>query len=112
MFLQENDDLQWLIELCQSKQDPQQIEAARITHRLLILNLFSIYSTIFTTATTILDLYSPSSTSEFVEEVRNEYERMLAGAQENRSKYAVSALSRVESKIRESIRLSTFGIVA
>ena len=107
----QSDGLQWLIELCQSKQDPKQLEAARITHRLLILNVVSIHSTSFTTANTILDLYSSVSSSEFVDGLRDECERVLAGRQWNWSKDALHELSRVDSTIRESMRLSAFGIV-
>lgn len=107
----QSDGLQWLIELCQSKQDPKQLEAARLIHRLLLLNVVSIHSTSFTTANTILDLYSSISTSEFVGGLRDECERMLAGAQGTWSKEALNELSRVDSTIRESMRLSTFGIV-
>lgn len=98
--------------MCEDKQDPKQLDAARIAHRLLMLNMVSIPTTSFTMANTILDLYSSDPSRNFVDGLREECDRVLTGANGIWSKDAVSALHRVDSTIRESMRFSTFGIVA
>ena len=100
------------MELCFDKQDPKQLDPARITHRLLMLNVVSIHSTSFTMANALLDLYSSDPAFGFVDGLREECERVLSKAKGVWSKDAVSELSRFDSSIRESMRVSTFGIVA
>ena len=77
-----------------------------------MLNVVSIHSTSFTMANTILDLYSSDPACNYVEGLRNERDRVLAEADGLWSKEAVSALARADSTIKESMRLSTFGIIA
>lgn len=61
---------------------------------------------------TILDLYSSPPSKGFVEGLREECDRVLAESEGIWTKDAVSALCRVDSTIRESMRNSTFGIIA
>ena len=111
-LLSQEDGLQWVIDECYKTHDPKQLEPARVTHRLLILNLVSIHSTSFTTTNTILDLYSSPPSSGFVDGLREECDRALADSHGIWTKDALNKLSHVDSTIRESMRFSSFGIVA
>ena len=110
--LSQEDGLQWIIDECYKKHDPKQLEPARVTHRLLMLNLVAIHSTSFTTTNTILDLYSSSPSDGFVDGLREECDRALADSDGIWTKEAITRLSRVDSTIKESMRFSNFGIVA
>ncbi|RYP17962.1 hypothetical protein DL765_004181 [Monosporascus sp. GIB2] len=107
-----NDALQWMIERC-SKAGPGEMAPECIAQRLLILNLVSIYTTTYAFSNCMLDLYSSPERDEFVAGLRAECTQIAGESQGGFPKAdAVKRLYRVDSLVRESLRVSAFGIVA
>lgn len=90
----------------QSRTDPSALNEDTIALRLLNLNMASIHSTSITTTNTILDLYSSPNAEKFVAGLREECERVLEANGGVWTKDAVNGLIRVDSAIRESMRMS------
>jgi hypothetical protein len=112
LTLQQRDGLQWVIEECYKTDNPAHLKPAQVGHRLLCLNFVSMHSTSFTVANVIQDLFSSSQAMAYVESLRDECTRVLAEADGAWTKEAVSRLHRVDSAIRESMRMSNFGVLA
>ncbi|RYP52144.1 hypothetical protein DL768_002694 [Monosporascus sp. mg162] len=110
-----NDALQWMIERC-SKADPGEMAPECIAQRLLILNLVSIYTTTYAFSNCMLDLYSSPERDEFVAGLRAECTQIAGESANSQGGFptadAVKRLYRVDSLVRESLRVSAFGIVA
>lgn len=74
--------------------------------------MVAIHTTSQTTTDVILDLYSSPNKKKFVAELREECERALEASGGKWTKDAVNSLIRVDSTIRESMRLSGLSDVA
>ncbi|KAM3417121.1 hypothetical protein BST61_g8697 [Cercospora zeina] len=98
------DFLQWLLEATHA--DPSQVDEARVTGRLLVLNTVALQTTTLVVANVILDLYSSPRSGEWVAELRAECERVLAEHGGVWTKDAVNSLHRIDSTIKESMRFS------
>ncbi|KEY72037.1 hypothetical protein S7711_00055 [Stachybotrys chartarum IBT 7711] len=107
---QPNDAVQWMIERC-SKFDAGEMEPTRIAQRLLILNLVSIFTTAYAFANCVLDLYGSEHRDDFVAGLRAEYYSVVQNHGAPTTKAAVDRLYRLDSTVRESLRLSAFGII-
>jgi hypothetical protein len=106
------DILQFLIDDAQ-KNRPDQLNALHLTYSLLAINQSSIYSTAYGLTNCILDLFSSEQCNDFVEGLRNECERVRAEFGGNiGSGAAADKLYRLDSCIRESMRVSGFNTVA
>ncbi|KAF1852229.1 cytochrome P450 [Cucurbitaria berberidis CBS 394.84] len=106
------DGLQWLIEEAWKTGNAKYIDPSRIGHRLLILNFVSMHTTSFTLANALQDLFSEVPSIGSVEDLREECARVLKEAGGVWTKDAVSKLHLVDSTIRESMRISSFSILA
>jgi cytochrome P450 len=84
----------------------------RIGHRLLILNFVSMHTTSFTLTNALLDLFSEKQSVGTVEDLRGECTRVLEEAGGIWTQDAVNKLYLVDSVIRESMRISSFSILA
>lgn len=108
-YQEPNDALQWLlrdsIEL--AKNDPFELEDDTIIQRLLILNMVAIHTTSMVTTNVLLDLYSSPDSEEYLAGLREECEKVLAEHGGIWSKEAVNKLVRIDSTIRESMRISS-----
>lgn len=72
----------------------------------------AIHTTGMTITNTLLDLYSSPKAEDFVSGLREECERVLAENDHKWSKVAVNQLHRVDSTIKESMRMSGIGMIA
>ena len=77
-----------------------------------MINLVAIHSTSLTTSNTLLDLFSSKPSEGFVDGLREESERVLAGTKGTWTKEAVAKLVRVDSTIKESMRFSDIGLTS
>jgi hypothetical protein len=103
-----SDVLQWMLEdtIQRARGDLNKIDMDLIVRQLLILDMVAIHSTSIVTTNTLLDLYSHPDADMFVEGLREECERIFAECGGKWSKDAVDKLIRVDSTIRESMRMT------
>lgn len=103
-----SDVLQWMLEdtIQRAQMDPKKIDMDLIVRQLLILDMVAIHSTSIVTTNTLLDLYSHPDAEIFVEGLREECERVFTECGGKWSKDAVDKLIRVDSTIRESMRMT------
>ncbi|KAM4056180.1 cytochrome p450 [Hirsutella rhossiliensis] len=106
-----DDALQWMVERC-AKVGPGQMEPAGIAQRLLILNLVSIYTTSYAFTNCVLDLHGSESRDDFVAGLRRECDGVAAELDGLVTGKAIDKLFRVDSAVRESMRISCFGIIS
>ncbi|RYP81521.1 hypothetical protein DL769_001929 [Monosporascus sp. CRB-8-3] len=105
-----NDALQWIIEQC-AKGGRTTVEADTIAQRLLILQLVSIYTTAYALTNIIINLYSSKQKDDFVAGIREECNRVSREHGGLSTREAIDKLYRVDSAVRESMRISPFGII-
>lgn len=107
----QNDALQWMIEEC-ARAGSHNLEPAGIAQRILLLNLVSIYTTTYALANCLLDLFSSPSRHDFVSGLRAECHTVsVAHGGSLDTKEAIDELYRCDSTVRESLRVSAFGVV-
>ncbi|KAI1179304.1 cytochrome P450 [Nemania sp. FL0916] len=106
-----NDAIQWMIQKS-ARGDPSNLKPDVIAQRLLILQISSIYTTTLALAHIIVNLYGSESRDDFIAGLRAECERVAAEHQGLSTKEAIDKLYRMDSAIRESLRLSPFSVVA
>ncbi|KAF1996337.1 cytochrome P450 [Amniculicola lignicola CBS 123094] len=106
------DGLQWLIEESWKTGEGKYLDPWRIGHRLLILNFVSMHTTSFTVTNTLLDLFSTSPSIGTASDLREECFRVFREHNGLLTKEAVSKLHLLDSTIRESMRHSSFSILA
>ena len=110
-YQEPNDALQWLlidsVEL--AKTDPMNLDEDVIIRRLLVLNMVAIHTTSMVTTNVLLDIYGSPDREAFVAGLREECERVLAEYDGVWTKDAVNKLVRVDSALRESMRISNLG---
>ncbi|CAK4008142.1 P450 monooxygenase [Lecanosticta acicola] len=106
-----SDALQWLIEDCIERGDSSELDPTFICRRLLRLNMAAIHTTSISITITLLDVYSSPDRNDIVESLREECHRVLAANGGKWTENAVSHLVRVDSAIKESMRLCSFGLV-
>ncbi|USW56447.1 Putative cytochrome P450 [Septoria linicola] len=105
-----NDALQWIVEKAIEIGDSVEMDPKRITRRLMRLNMVAIHTTSITITNALLDLYSSSKVEDFVAGLREECERVLKQNNGQWNKTAVNELYRIDSTIKESMRVSSLGI--
>lgn len=88
--------------------DPRQLEAKRLTHRLIFVNDISMHSTGYTASNVIRDLVRQDPSLGYIEALRHESASVLKEAGGSWSRQAVTKLHLIDSTIRESMRLSPF----
>ncbi|KAI1339296.1 cytochrome P450 [Xylariaceae sp. FL0016] len=107
-----NDALQCIIEECARSGDDNELTVTNITKRLLVMKVMLTFGAAYTFASCILDLYSSNSKEDFVAGLREEcdcIEREFDGLSD---KAATDRLYRVDSAVRESLRLSPPHIIS
>ncbi|RDW83773.1 cytochrome P450 [Aspergillus mulundensis] len=103
------DVLQWLIEAALQRNDAAELDPLLLTQRLLMLNFVSIETTAMAIAHALADLYSSPNAESFVAGLEEECDRVLP--QEPGvcwTKAQLDQLVRIDSTIRESMRISDF----
>lgn len=99
-----------MIEKC-AKAGPKEMEPSRIAQRLLILNLVSTYTTAYAFANCVIDLYGGNERDDTIDGLRAELSRITQKHGGVSTKAAIDELYRLDSTVRESMRISAFGIV-
>ncbi|KAL4884492.1 cytochrome P450 [Aspergillus karnatakaensis] len=101
------DVLQWLVDAALQRSDRSELDPLLLTQRLLMLNFVSIETTAMGITHAIADLYSSADAEVFVAGLREECQRVLPrdGAW---TKSHLDQLVRIDSTIRESMRVSDF----
>lgn len=105
------DALQWILEDCNqlAQNDPTELDEDRLCRRLLMLNMVAIHTTSMVTTDTLLDLFSSPDREDYVAGLREEVERVLHESGGQWSKNAINSMHRVDSTIRETMRVSSLG---
>ncbi|KAL6231348.1 hypothetical protein BDW75DRAFT_247936 [Aspergillus navahoensis] len=101
------DVLQWLIEAALQRNDAAELDPLLLTQRLLMLNFVSIETTAMAITHAIADLYSSPDVEHFVAGLQEECEAVLPH-EELWTKAQLDQLVRIDSTIRESMRVSDF----
>ena len=106
----QNDALQWMVEKAVEMGNTVELDPDRLTRRLMRLNMVAIHTTSVTITNALLDLYSSPKVDEIVAALREECQRVLKQSNGQWNKTAVNELYRVDSTIKESMRVSSLGI--
>ena len=105
----QNDFLQWLLEECLSRDDPSLMKPTEITGRLMSLNMVAIHTSSMVMTNLILDLYSSPESEDFLTGLREEIQRVKPEHNDSWTKAKVGQLVRIDSSLRESMRVSDIG---
>lgn len=106
-----------MIERC-AKAGPDQADATRIAMRLLSLATMSVMGMVWVLSHCIQDLYGNPNREEFLAGLEEECKHSIlsgrngAGAGALGSKDTIDRLYRIDSTIRESMRLSSIGVIS
>ena len=103
-----NDFISWSIHEVENEQDPSESDPGLIAKRFMAINFASIHTTSLTMRNTLLDLAAGPPKERFMEGVREEVERVYTDHRGKWTKEALAKLVRVDSAIRESMRLHNF----
>lgn len=103
--------MQWLIEDCFRRGDSFELDPTILCRRLLRLNMAAIHTTSISITNVLLDLCTLPDASSVVEGLREECKRVLSAHEGVWSKAAIGELHRVDSTIKESMRLRSFGLI-
>ena len=106
---QPNDYIDWHINLAMSENRLDELDADRISRRLLAVNFAAIHTTTLTLINCILDLVFSDPRQGYLEGVREEATSILAGTPGGYwTKAGLASAHRTDSTIRESMRLNNF----
>lgn len=103
-----NDFLTWQIRDVLRRGDPSEQTPEMISHRVLIVNFAAIHTSTFTVTNTLIDLFSAPPEKGYLEGIREEAQRILNEYNGVWTKPGLAKMIRVDSAIRESMRLSGF----
>ncbi|KAF2683181.1 cytochrome P450 [Lentithecium fluviatile CBS 122367] len=109
--LDENDFLQWMIPKC-AKEGPEQMTPIKLASRLLTFNVMFIAGMNYVFAHSVLDIYGSPSKNKFVNGLESECRQVSSKYGGFSTKEALDRLHRVDSAIRESMRVSDIAITA
>lgn len=104
------DGLQWMIEEAFTKCDPAELDAKRLSERLLFLNDVSMHTSAFTLQALLQNLAASDPRQAYTETLRQECKTVFDEANGQWTREAVQKLVLLDSTIRESMRISTFSI--
>ncbi|KAH8819202.1 cytochrome P450 [Xylogone sp. PMI_703] len=102
------DFITWLLHDAEEHNDAVEASPHRLCQRLMIINFAAIHTTTFSATNSILDVYSADPSFGTVNGLREEVKRVLTEENGVWSKKALQKLTRTDSAIRESLRISTF----
>ncbi|KAH7320777.1 putative cytochrome P450 [Stachybotrys elegans] len=100
-----NDFLQWNIKLAKASGSEYECRPTTLAGRLLLLNFAAIHTSSFAITHAILDLVH--SKKEYIEELREEIQTVLAEHGGTWSKQALAKMDKLDSTMRESVRLNS-----
>ncbi|KAH7384629.1 cytochrome P450 [Pyrenochaeta sp. MPI-SDFR-AT-0127] len=103
-----DDFLQWMLELC--AKDPEQLDANRIALRLASLLTPLIFAICYVFAHCVLDIHSSPDRAEILAGLKEECTRVSAQHGGLTTNTSVDSLKRVDSVLRESMRVSDVSV--
>lgn len=103
-----NDYISWHINLATAEGRHDELIPDIISRRLLPIDFAAIHTTGVVVTNTLFDLLSSPSTPEWLEGLQEEAERVLAEEGGQWTKVGLTRCHRLDSAIRESIRISNF----
>lgn len=106
----QRDGLQWMIEEATTKCDPAELNAKRLSERLLFLNDVSMHTSAFTLQALLQNLAASDPRQAYIETLRHECKTVLGEFSGQWTREAVQKLVLLDSTIRESMRMSPFSI--
>lgn len=101
-----NDFLQWSIHQAKALDDPYYGKPETLAGRVMLLNFASIHTSSFAITHAIIDL--ACSKQEYVDELREEINAVLARHGGQWNKKALAAMTKLDSVMRESQRMNSF----
>jgi cytochrome P450 len=106
--IEPNDFLQWLIKYAQERLPPSELSPHIIAGRMLALNFAAIHTSTFTITNIIFDLVSSDPSLDYVGQLREEAATILAEDGGIWTKRGLSKMQKIDSAIRESLRIRSF----
>ena len=105
-----NDFLQWSINYARTKLAtcPAELSPRILVGRILALNFAAIHTSTFTITNVIFDILSSDPSLNYVGQLREEAASVLAEESGVWTKRALSKMYKIDSAIRESLRVSSF----
>ena len=103
-----NDFLQWSVKYAREKLPPGESKPETLMGRLLALNFAAIHTSTFSITNAIFDLMASPPSARYIEDIREEAARILAEDNGAWTKAGLSKMIRVDSALRESLRVSGF----
>ena len=103
-----NNFLTWQIRNAMKRCDAIEQTPEILSHRLLVLNFAAIHTSTFTVTNTLIDLFSSPPEKGYLEGIREEAQRVLNEGNGVWTKAGLAKMIRVDSAVRESMRLSGF----
>jgi cytochrome P450 len=107
----QNDFLQWLIPKC-AKEGPEQMDPTKLANRLLTFNVMFVIGMVYVFGHCVLDLYDSPDRADFLDGLEAECRQVSAKYDGLASKEAADHMYRVDSVLRESMRVSDIAITA
>ncbi|EME83528.1 uncharacterized protein MYCFIDRAFT_137028, partial [Pseudocercospora fijiensis CIRAD86] len=105
-----DDYLTWQIRLAKERGDAKEYDADWITRRLMPLEFAAIHTSSFTIANILLDLLGSDPKLGYIEAIREEAETVYREANGQWTKQDLARMVKTDSAIRESMRVSGFGV--
>lgn len=107
----QSDFLQWLIPRA-AQHGPEHLDPSKLSYRLLALNTMFVYAMSFVFSQTVIDICASPDHKRFMDGMAAECKTVTSRYQDGlASEQAVEQLHRVDSAIRESMRVSDVGVV-
>lgn len=106
-----NDYVTWTIRIAQSENNAKELDPVQITKRLVPINFASLHTTALTAHNVLFDIFSTDPKDGVVEALREEALRIWNEYDHKWTKEGLSQMLRLDSAIRESMRLSAFAKV-
>ncbi|OQO06616.1 hypothetical protein B0A48_08402 [Cryoendolithus antarcticus] len=100
-----NDYLQWLIDEAKRRNDPWELRPETMSRRIVLLNFVAIHSSTMTATNALLDLLSDRTSKAELDSLQQECAREYANAGECWTGDAVQRLVKLDSAVKESLRL-------
>ncbi|KAE8444351.1 hypothetical protein EG329_000661 [Mollisiaceae sp. DMI_Dod_QoI] len=103
-----NDFTTWYLEEVADNPDPTLRSPEKVMKRLMTINFAAIHTSTFTATNMLFDLLSSPNAADNLEEIREEILQVMAENNGKWDKNSIAKLIKVDSAIRESLRISTF----
>ena len=103
-----NDFVTWSIEESQRSPDPRERTAELIAKRTMTTNFAAIHTTTMTSTNLLIDMLSAGPKEGVLESLTNEIDAIDRDRKGDWSKSSLAAMTRMDSALRESMRLSGF----